>query len=158
MDRVFEIATTIIYLFAATILAVMALTIMSWSVYTVFDAVMTNFSAKEEFILTMLQSVASIIISVAILDVGKYMIEEDVVRNKELRKPKEARETITKIMVIISIAVSMEGLVYIFKAGTQDVTLLIYPAALIIAAVLVIVGLGVYQKLSTSIEKIEKKI
>jgi hypothetical protein len=45
------------------------------------------------------------------------MIEEEVFKDKELRNPAEARKTITKIMVIISIAVSIEGLVYIFKAG-----------------------------------------
>jgi hypothetical protein len=152
MKKFFEVITTLIYLFAATALTLMALSIMAWSVYEVFEIV-ADFSLKNEFILIMLQSVGAIIIAVAILDVAKYMVEEEVFRNKELRSPKEARETITKIMVIVAIAVSMEGLVYIFKAGTTDITLLIYPASLILVSVIVIVCLGLYQKLSTGVEE-----
>lgn len=152
MKKIFEIITTLIYLFAATALTIMALSIMAWSVYEVFEIGM-DFSLKSEFVLVMLQSVGAIIIAVAILDVSKYMIEEEVFRSKELRSPREARETITKIMVIVAIAVSMEGLVYIFKAGTEDIRLLLYPTCLILVSVIVIVCLGLYQKLSTSVEE-----
>ena len=103
----------------------------------------------------MLQAVGAVIIAVAILDVAKYMIEEEVFRSKELRSPKEARETLTKIMVIVSIAISIEALIYIFKAGTEDIKLLVYPALLIVSAVLLIVGLGVFQKLSITAESLE---
>ena len=95
----------------------------------------------------------AIIISIAVLDVAKYLVEEEVLRNKELRLPSEARKTITKIFVIISIAAGMEGLVYIFKSGTKDLALLIYPAILIFLSSLSIVCLGIYQKLSISVEK-----
>ncbi|MHB8160827.1 MAG: hypothetical protein ACYDGS_10155 [Thermoleophilia bacterium] len=131
----------------------MSLMIMAWSVYEV----VVNVPVKGEFIPLILQSVGTIIISAAIIDVAKYMIEEEVFATKELREPEEARRTITKIMVIISIAVSIEGLVYIFKAGTKDISLLPYPAFLIIVSVFLIVGLGVYQKLSVNVEKEIKK-
>ena len=108
---------------------------------------------KAEFIPAILQSVGAIIIAAAIIDVAQYMIEEEVFQDKELRDPKEARKTITKIMVIIAIAVSIEGLVYIFKAGTKDLQLLVYPALLIFVSSMSIVALGVYQKFSVSIEK-----
>jgi hypothetical protein len=149
MQRIVKVVSTFIYLFAALALVGMSLMIMIWSIYEVVVYV----PIKGEFIPLMLQSVGTIIISAAIIDVAKYMIEEEVFMNKELREPEEARKTITKIMVIISIAVSIEGLVYIFKAGTKDVTLLLYPASLIVVSVLLIVGLGVYQKLSLAVEK-----
>ncbi|MDP3678844.1 MAG: hypothetical protein Q8R23_07125 [Methylotenera sp.] len=164
MRKAFQIISTIIYLFAALTLTGMSLMIMGWSVYEV----VINFPKNGEVIPPilqsvnviplMLQSVGSIIIAAAIIDVAKYMIEEEVFMNKELREPEEARKTITKIMVIISIAVSIEGLVYVFKAGTKDVTLLLYPASLILVSALLIVGLGVYQKLSVTIEREGKKI
>lgn len=75
--------------------------------------------------------------------------------NKELRDPREARRTLTKIIVIITIAVSIEGLVYIFKAGTESMALLIYPAWLLFVSAILIVSLGVYQKLSATIEREE---
>jgi len=149
MQRIVKVISTLIYLFAALALVGMSLMIMIWSIYEVVGCV----PIKGEFIPLMLQSVGTIIISAAIIDVAKYMIEEEVFMNKELREPEEARKTITKIMVIISIAVSIEGLVYIFKAGTKDVTLLLYPASLIVVSVFLIVGLGIYQKLSLAVEK-----
>jgi hypothetical protein len=153
MEKMFNIIFAGASLFAALILLALSLIIMGWSVYEVI------FSIKEEtgFISLMLQSVATIIISAAIIDVAKYMMEEEVFKNKELRDPVEARRTITKIMVIIAIAVSIEGLVYIFNAGTKDLTLLLYPALLIVVSAILIVALGVYQKLSASIEDTEKE-
>ena len=44
-----------------------------------------------------------------------------------------------------------------FKAGTKDLTLLLYPALLIVVSAILIVALGVYQKLSATIEKAEKE-
>jgi hypothetical protein len=49
------------------------------------------------------------------------------------------------MFVIISIAISLEGLVYIFKAGAEDISLLLYPALVIVTSVLAMVGLGLYQ-------------
>ncbi len=152
MRKVFGIITSLSYLFSAVILYGMALMIMGWSVYEVVMHFNSKNLGEGEFISIMLQSVGAIVIAVAIIDVAKYMIEEEVYRNKELRSAVEARQTMTKIIVIISIAVGIEGLVYIFKAGTQDITLLLYPAALLMVSVLLIVGLGIFQKLSVSVE------
>jgi len=166
MKKLFENLTTLIYFFAATTLVSMALMIMGWSVYEVLvhivpnlalDHTVLNLTVEKQFIPVMLQSVGAVIIAVAILDVAKYMIEEEVFRNKELRSPKEARETLTKIMVIVAIAVSIEALVYIFKAGAEDLRLLVYPAFLIVTVVLLIVGLGIYQKLSINSESTENE-
>lgn len=141
---------TAVHFIAALILIIIALITMGWSAYEIFTKLLAE--NKDQFIPLILQSVGAIIIAAAIIDVAQYMIEEEVFKDKELRNPEEARKTITKIMVIISIAVSIEGLVYIFKAGTEDLSLLIYPALLIFVSSLSIVALGIYQKLSVSVE------
>ncbi|MBU0944590.1 MAG: hypothetical protein KJ804_18060 [Proteobacteria bacterium] len=153
MEKLFNIIFSGVHLLAAIILMVLSLIIMGWSVYDVISSI----GVETEFIPLMLQSVGAIIISAAIIDVAQYMMEEEVFLNKELRDPEEARRTITKIIVIITIAVSIEGLVYIFKAGTNDLTLLLYPALLIMVSAILIVALGLYQKLSATIEKTEKE-
>lgn len=150
--KLFELGSTLLYLLASLLLVGLSLGIMWWSLQEALHA-FSNFSVQKEFILVMLQSVGTVIISMAILDIAKYMIEEEVFRNKELREAKEARRTLTKIMTIIAIAVSVEGLVYIFKAGTHSLDMLIYPAILVLTAVFVIIGLGIYQKLSIESEK-----
>lgn len=160
-DRIFLWVTSFIYLFAAVALTGISLMIMGWSVYEIFvhidylssqDYVKKPGEYGDHFITIMLQSVRAIIIAVAVLDVSKYMVEEEVFRVKDLRFAREARETITKIMVIISIAVSIEGVIYIFKAGGKDMSLLVYPAILIATSALLILVLGIYQRLSMEVE------
>ncbi|MFT6908987.1 MAG: hypothetical protein ACJAS1_005694 [Oleiphilaceae bacterium] len=153
MKKLFNTIFAGVHLFAAIVLIILSLIIMVWSVYEVVSGI----KDQAGFIPLMLQSVAAIIIAAAIIDVAQYMMEEEVFKDKELRDPKEARRTITKIIVIITIAVSIEGLVFIFKAGTKDVSLLLYPGLLIIVSAILIVALGVYQKLSATIEKTEQE-
>ncbi len=155
MRKIFETITSMSYLFSAIILFGMALMIMGWSVYEVVMHFNVEVLYDGEFISIMLQSVGAIVIAIAIIDVAKYIIEEGVYSNKELRSAVEARQAMTKIIVIISIAVSIEGLVYIFKAGTQDLTLLLYPAGLLLVSILLVVGLGIFQKLSIEVETSE---
>lgn len=105
-----------------------------------------------ETLLSLLDFVGYLIISVAIFDVGRYLLEEEVFRDRELRSPKEARQSLTKFMVIIVIAVTLEALLSVIRAGTKDVSLLIYPAALFFVATLLLVGLGMFQRLSVAAE------
>jgi phage-related holin len=99
---------------------------------------------------------ARIIIAMAILDVGKYLLEEEVLRDRELRSAAEARKTLTKFMVIVCIAVSLDALVNLTRVqSVDDLPALVYPCGLLLVAVLAMVGLGVYQRLSRDIEQKE---
>ncbi len=153
MQKIFNILFRLVHLFAALCLVGLSLIIMGWSAFDVIS----NIRIEADFIPLLLHYVSAIIIAAAIIDVAQYMMEEEVFLAKELRDTEEARKTITKIIVIITIAVSIEGLVFIFKAGTKDLTLLLYPALLVVAAAILIVALGVYQKLSSAVEEVEKE-
>jgi hypothetical protein len=156
MRLAFSRCMTAAYVLAATLLILMALTIMGWSVCEVLAHVNRTLRLDQGFISLMLQSVGAIVIAVAVIDVARYMVEEEVFQSKELRSPREAREALTKIMLIVLIAVGIEGLVYIFKAGTQDLRLLLYPSTLILSCVLIMVGMGIYQRLSIDAENRER--
>jgi hypothetical protein len=90
-------------------------------------------------------------VSLAIADVAKFVIEENVVRERELRSPVEARRSLTKFMTIIIIALSLEAVVGIFEAGrNKTFDQLIYPAMVMITATLALIGLGLFQFFSRS--------
>lgn len=152
--KIFAKIANSMYFMAAISLILLSLWIMGWSLYQPFMAI-RSFSLSINILL---DSVGAIVISIAVLDLSKYLIEEEVYRNKELRSPSEARKTVTKLFVITSIAAGMEGLVYIFKAGNKDLTLLVYPGLLILLSSISIVCLGIYQKLSISVETIDQDI
>jgi hypothetical protein len=60
-------------------------------------------------------------------------------------------------MVIICIAVALEGLVQIARVSQASLDALLPAALLILTAVAVMVGLGVYQKLSGDVEAKDRR-
>ncbi len=56
-------------------------------------------------------------------------------------------------MVVITIALALEGLVGVFEAGNRDITKVLFPLSLVISAVIAMVGLGVYQRISLLTER-----
>jgi hypothetical protein len=103
----------------------------------------------EVGIFHLMNGVGLLIASLAIADVAKFVVEENVVRERELRSPAEALRSLTKFMTIIIIALSLEGVVGIFEAGREkQFEQLIYPSIVMLAAVLALVGLGLFQFLS----------
>jgi hypothetical protein len=102
-------------------------------------------------ILGILDSVGLVIIGFAIVETGKFIAEEEVLRDRELRSAVESRRSLTKFVTIIVIAASLEALVMIFEASRNDVRDAIYPAMLFAATMLGLVALGAFQWLSSRI-------
>ena len=100
-----------------------------------------------------LSGIGYVVVSIAVFDVAKYLIEEEVVRGRELRVASEARRSLTRFISTIAIAVFLEALVIVFRVAQEDVTKLSYPTFLLIAAILLVLGLGVYQRLSVAVER-----
>lgn len=96
----------------------------------------------------LLDAVGLIVIGMAVFDVSKFLLEEEVIKSHHAVTPSTQRATLSKFLIIISIAVSLEALVFIFDAGHKNISLLVYPTFLLIAAVLLVVSLGLYRKLS----------
>ena len=107
-----------------------------------------SINEKTLLVKALLDAIGLIVIGMAVFDVSKFLVEEEVFQSGGAKSPAKQRETLIKFLVIIAIAVSLEALVFIFDAGKIDITNLIYPTFLLIAAVLVVLGLGVYQKLT----------
>lgn len=99
-----------------------------------------------------LDSVGLIVIAFAVMEVSKFIVEEQVVRRRELRSAREARHSLTKFLTIIVIALSLEAIVMVFKANRGDAANAIYPALLLAVVALTLVGLGAYQWFSNIVE------
>jgi hypothetical protein len=104
---------------------------------------------------TMLDSIGYMVIAIAVFEVAKYILEEEVIDPTEMRHAGEARRSITKFVSTISIAVFLEALVAIFQSSKDPGALdqMLYPTLLLFAGVALIVGLGAYQRLSASAER-----
>src|SRR6056297_2584759 len=87
----------------------------------------------------LLDSIGLLIIGFAVVETAKFIAEEEILREKELRSAEESRRSLTKFITIIVIAASLEALVMIFKTSRADIPNSIYPAALFVASMAALV-------------------
>ena len=144
ISRIVEWGGRIIYGSISISLGLISLTIMIVAIWDIWAA----FSEKTKLLTALLDSIGLIVIAMAVFDVSKFLLEEEVFRIRDKGSLPDARERLTKFLVIIAVAVSLEALVFIFSTAKQDISKLIYPTFLLIAAVMMVISLGVYQKLS----------
>jgi len=148
----FESAARVMYFLAAATLGLFALMFIALSALTVVEGVV----ALDSAVLTsaMLDGVGMIVLAIAVFEIAKYLYEEEIVRERELRRADEARRTLTKFLTTIIIAASLEGLVLVFEARTSEISAIIYPVMLLGVVTLLVVGLGAFQLLARKAESI----
>ncbi len=105
-------------------------------------------------IYSLLNRISGVVISVAVLDLGKFILEEEIVRGRDLRSTSEMRQSVTKFMTIIIIAMSLESLVMVFKVATSDdFSAVVYPSILLTVIVLALIAIGLFQVMTRKAEQ-----
>ncbi len=144
-----------IYLAVALMLLLVALVLIGVSLWGAWQEI--GEARAATFVL--LDAVGMTVLGLAIVDVSKYLIEEEVFRERELRSPSEARGALTKFLTIITIVVSLEAVILIFEASKSDREAeLVYPVLLLGAVVAIVTCLGLYQFLSARAQQIMQPI
>lgn len=112
---------------------------------SLFDVVYEhNNVATQAFHLVIL-----VTLGLAIFDLGKTILEEEVLLHKDIHHTDSSRRTISRFMSAIVIAVSIESLLLMFKSLLGDATHLNSAVLMLFAAVALLVGLGVYLRLTS---------
>ncbi len=141
--------SAIVFGIASVSLALLALALIAlggWEMYKAF----TEPDGKMKG--AVLSAVGYVIIAIAVFDVAKFLMEEEVFNGRERRIASEARRSLTKFVSTIAIAIFLEALVVVFRVSADQVELLVYPTILFVAGTLLILGLGLFQRLSASVE------
>jgi len=147
MDKYIRILSNFAYTVGCACLYLISL----WIIAAAIISIVTDLSTSVFTVYKLLDEVALIVFSIAVIDVSKYLIVEEVLKGHD-RSPKEARRAFTKFITIIVTALSLEALVITIESVKTDITKLIYPILLFLAATILLVGLGVYQKCNSSSE------
>ncbi|MFE0754120.1 hypothetical protein ACFW16_09215 [Inquilinus sp. NPDC058860] len=145
-----ELVSRLAFFLVSVILMLLAAGLTAYAIYSVVMTFQTPHAATDT---AMLDVIGYLIIATAVFDVAKYLLEEEVARGQERRRASEVRKSLTKFISTMIIAVFLEALVVIFKVARDDVNLLLYPTALIVAGTGMMLGLGLFQRLSASVER-----
>jgi hypothetical protein len=139
-----EFVSRAVFVAASAILMLLATGLMLYGVYQVFVGLTASDAAIAS---KLLDAVGYVVIAIAVFDVSKYLLEDEVMRGRELRHAGEARRSLTKFISTIAIAVLLEALVSVFEASKERISDMVYPTLLLFTGITLIVGLGVFQRL-----------
>jgi len=141
---ILERAARIFYTCAAGLLALLSvLLLIIAAVQLVLEPIRGHSLLNQ-----VLESIGLVVIALAVLDVAKFLVEEEAIHNRQLRSVLESRRSLTKFLTIIIIALSLEAIVLVFETQLENISDLIYPTTLMAVAVLAVIGLGLFQRLS----------
>ncbi len=147
--RALEFVTRSAFAAASLVLMLLACALI---VYAVGGVWVSYRMPDQDVGVALLEAVGYTVIAIAVFDVGKYLLEEEAIRGREMRNAAEARRSLTKFISTIVIAVLLEAVVTVFQAGKESPPQMLYPTLLLFVGVLLFVGLGAYQRLSVSVE------
>ena len=94
-------------------------------------------------------------VAVVALQIAQTIIEEEVIRDSHVSAPTRVRRYLSRFLVVVVVALSIEGLVATFKALHEDQLMLPHAASVLVSAALLLAGWGIFIKLNRSAEDVE---
>lgn len=91
-------------------------------------------------------------LALAIFDLGKTILEEEVLMHKDIFRHSSTRRTITRFVAAILIAVSIEALLMMFKSALGEADHMLEAVWMMLTAIGLLVGLGIYVYLGAQAE------
>lgn len=102
-----------------------------------------------------LESIALLTIAVAALELGQTILEEQVQRDVHMSGPTRVRRFLSRFMVVLVVALSIETLVLTFRLSHEAPEQLPYVAGIGFTAAVLLAAWGVFIRLNKSAEELE---
>ncbi|MEO5574527.1 MAG: PDC sensor domain-containing protein [Gammaproteobacteria bacterium] len=125
--------------------------------YSAFSDIISLFQVKHDTQAVQLKPFGVIIfltLALAIFDLGKTILEEEVLMQKDILRHSSTRRTITRFIAAILIAVSIEALMLMFKGALSDGVETPQGVWMMLTAVGLLLSLGLYVYLGARAEAI----
>lgn len=102
-----------------------------------------------------LNSIALLTIAVAALELAQTIFQEEVQREAHMSGPSRVRRFLSRFLVVLVVALSIETLVAVFRFSRDDPASLPYAAAIGFTAAALLAAWGVFIKLNVGAEQLE---
>jgi hypothetical protein len=112
------------------------------------------FSARDRLD-AVLEALALLTVAVAALELGQTILEEEVQREAHMSAPTRVRRFLSRFLVVLVVALSIETLVLVFRSGRESPEKLPYAAAVGLTAAGLLAAWGVFVRLNRSAEELE---
>lgn len=144
----------------AAIHAVLALIFMLASLVLIAITVKSGWhllsgGLNEAAALDVIQMIGITAVAVVALQIAQTIAEEEVIREAHVSGPTRVRRFLSRFMVVIVVALAVEGLIATFKALREDPSQLPYAASLLVAVGFLLAGWGAFVWLNRAAEELE---
>jgi hypothetical protein len=102
-----------------------------------------------------LESIAVLTVAVAALELGQTILEEEVHRQAQMSAPTRVRRFLSRFMVVLVVALSIETVVLVFRFSQDEPENLPYAASVGVAAALLLVAWGAFVRFNRAAEELE---
>src|SRR5688572_14738206 len=98
----------------------------------------------ETVAIEVIQIIGIAAVAVVALQIAQTITEEEVIREAQVSGPTRVRRFLSRFLVVIVVALGVEGLIATFKALREDLTQLPYAASLLVALGVLLAGWGAF--------------
>jgi hypothetical protein len=138
---------------ALAVLFVLLSILLTWlGIQTGWSAVGADASDSAE---QAIEAIGLLAIAVVSLQISQTITEEEVIRDAHISAPTRVRRYLSRFMVVVVVALSIEGLVGVFKALHEEPELLPHAASVLVSASLLMAGWGLFIRFNKSAELLE---
>ncbi len=102
-----------------------------------------------------IEAVGLLAAAVVALQIAQTITEEEVIRDAHVSGPTRVRRFLSRFLVVVVVALAIEGLVATFKALHEDPAQLPYAASLLASVGLLLAGWGVFVRFNRYAEELE---
>jgi hypothetical protein len=121
-----------------------------WQGIQLFDDVALN-----ERLNAVLESIAVLTVAVAALELGQTLLEEEVQREAHMSAPTRVRRFLSRFMVVLVVALSIETVVLTFRVAQDAPEQLPYVASIGVTAAALLAAWGVFIGFNRAAEQLE---
>ena len=152
LHRLFPVGHLIISVlfFAAGVALIVLAALQLWQGIQPFEALALNQRLNAA-----LESIAVLTVAVAALELGQTILEEEVHRQAQMSAPTRVRRFLSRFMVVLVVALSIETVVLVFRLSQDEPEALPYAASVGAAAALLLVAWGLFVRLNRAAEELE---
>lgn len=152
VQRVFESAHVLI----VAMFFVSAVTLVVFSMGELWSAIRpTGDVPIHQRFIAVLECIGLLTISVAALELGQTIYEEEVQRSTPISAPTRVRRFLSRFIVVVVVALSIECLVAVFQFIHDAPEKLPHAATVGLAAAALLAAWGVFVRLNVAAEKLE---
>lgn len=145
-NKPFHTLTKAFYALAGYSMVLLAVFIIVYSLYGFIGSMIT----QNDFTLdSIFKPIIALTLGIAIFDLAKTILEQEVYFKSYSRNSKVDTKMVTKFLITIIIALSIEGLMVVFKIAIENYTEMVNALYLIAGISLIIMALSVFIYLTT---------